>query len=143
MLKDKMQKMLSNLFFDRLQETTYNFSDLSFPSLLVYVLLFIILFFLLVNYQYSTALIVHTIKYNKKCNRALEKYVCFLCSSGQVCQEQSPAQLPSRSSGACQRNGSIEGRVHFRKFTSRKQQRGIAQIFYQKETFCQAKFSIG
>ena len=66
MLKDKMQKMLSNLFFDRLQETTYNFSDLSFLSLLVYVLLFIILFFLLVNNQYSTALIVHTIKNNKK-----------------------------------------------------------------------------
>ena len=145
MLKDKMQKLLSNLFFDRLQETTYNFSDLSFLSLYSCICFAFhnLIFPPCSLYQYSTALIVHTIKNNKKCNRALEKYVCFLCSSGQVCQEQSPAQLPSRSSGACQRNGSIEGRVHFRKFTSRKQQRGIAQIFYQKETFCQAKFSIG
>ena len=62
---------------DTFLETTYNFSDLSFLTFLLYVLLFIILFFLLVIYHYCCIIIYLYNKKNiKNCN-SLRKVCLF------------------------------------------------------------------
>ena len=62
---------------DTFLETTYNFSDLSFLTFLLYVLLFIILFFLLVIYHYCCIIIyLYNKKTIKNCN-SLRKVCLF------------------------------------------------------------------